>query len=60
MSLIAPAGFQQAMSGVNSWTIKPIIGEWFWHVFNNRIYGVGRMSETSHSDDPLSINEKNS
>ena len=58
MSLIAPAGFQQAMSGVNSWTIKPIIGEWFWHVFNNRIYGVGRMSETSYSDDPLSINEK--
>ena len=58
ISLIAPAGFQQAMSGVNSWTIKPIIGEWFWHVFNNRIYGVGRMSETSYSDDPLSINEE--
>ena len=58
MSLIAPAGFQQSMSGVNSWTIKPIIGEWFWHVFNNRIYGVGRMSETTYSDDPLSINEE--
>ena len=58
MSLIAPAGFQQSMSGVNSWTIKPIIGEWFWHVFNNRIYGVGRMSETTHSEDPLSINEE--
>ena len=58
ISLIAPAGFQQAMSGVNSWTIKPIIGEWFWHVFSNKIYGVGRMSETSYSDDPLSINEK--
>tara|TARA_B100001173_G_C16007959_1_gene556427 strand:+ start:37 stop:993 length:957 start_codon:yes stop_codon:yes gene_type:complete len=58
MSLIAPAGFQQIMSGVNNWTIKPIIGEWFWHVFNNRIYGVGRMSETIHSDDPLSINEE--
>ncbi|MFL2701980.1 MAG: alpha/beta hydrolase [Gammaproteobacteria bacterium] len=58
MSLIAPAGFQQAMAGVNSWTIKPIVGEWFWHVFNNRIYGVGRMSETAYSDDPLSINEE--
>ena len=58
ISLIAPAGFQQAMSGVNSWTIKPIIGEWFWHVFNNRIYGVGRMSETAYSEDPLSINEE--
>tara|TARA_B100000965_G_scaffold326278_1_gene288766 strand:- start:313 stop:1269 length:957 start_codon:yes stop_codon:yes gene_type:complete len=58
MSLIAPAGFQQTMSGVNNWTIKPIIGEWFWHVFNNRIYGVGRMSETTYSDDPLSINEE--
>ena len=46
------------MSGVNSWTIKPIIGEWFWHVFNNRIYGVGRMSETAYSEDPLSINEE--
>ena len=53
-----PAGFQQNMSGVNSWTLKPIIGEWFWHVFSNRIYGVGRMSETSYSDDPLSINEE--
>ena len=58
ISLIAPAGFQHAMSGVNSWTIKPIIGEWFWHVFNNRIYGVGRMSETAYSEDPLSINEE--
>ena len=58
MSLIAPAGFQHAMSGVNSWTIKPIIGEWFWHVFNSRIYGVGKMSETAHSNDPLSINEE--
>ena len=58
MSLIAPAGFQQNMSGVNSWTLKPIIGEWFWHVFSNRIYGVGKMSETSYSDDPLSINEE--
>ena len=58
MSLIAPAGFQQNMPGVNNWTLKPIIGEWFWHVFSNRIYGVGRMSETSCSDDPLSINEE--
>ena len=57
LSLIAPAGFQQTMSGVNSWTIKPLIGEWFWHVFNSRIYGVGRMSETTYSEDPLSINE---
>ena len=57
MSLIAPAGFMQRMSGVNSWITKPIIGEWFWHVFSNKIYGVGRMSETSYSDDPLSINE---
>ena len=58
ISLIAPAGFQHAMSGVNSWTIKPILGEWFWHVFNSRIYGVGKMSETVNSNDPLSINEE--
>ena len=58
ISLIAPAGFMQRMSGVNNWTTKPIIGEWFWHVFSNKIYGVGRMSETSSSEDPLSINEE--
>ena len=58
ISLIAPAGFRHKMSGVNNWTIKPIIGEWFWHVFSNKIYGVGRMSETVYSDDPLSINEE--
>jgi len=58
ISLIAPAGFMHKISGVNNWTIKPVIGEWFWHVFSNKIYGVGRMSETIYSDDPLSINEE--
>ena len=35
----------------------PLIGDWFWRVFSHRLYGVGNMSETQHSDDPLSINE---
>lgn len=57
LTLIAPAGFRLEASGLTSWSTKPIIGDWFWHVFNHRIYGVGRMSETTGSDDPLSINE---
>ena len=35
----------------------PIIGDWFWRVFSDRLYGIGNMSETQFSDDPLSINE---
>jgi len=58
MTFLAPAGFRISASGINSWTTYPLIGEWFWHVFSDKIYGVGRMSETSHSDDPLSINEE--
>ena len=58
ITLIAPAGFKINRSGFNTWFIKPIIGEWFWHVFGNRIYGVGQMSETSSSVDPRSINEE--
>ena len=57
MTFLAPAGFKITASGLNTWTTFPLIGEWFWHVFSDKIYGVGRMSETSHSDDPLSINE---
>ena len=58
LSLIAPAGLTIASSSLRNWIIKPIIGEWFWHVFGDKVYGVGKMSETSYSDDPLSINEK--
>ena len=58
LTLIAPAGFMIEASGLTGWTTKPLFGDWFWHVFNHRIYGVGRMSETVGSDDPLSINEE--
>ena len=58
MTFIAPAGFRVNASGINNWTLFPVLGEWFWHVFSDRIYGVGKMSETSESDDPLSINEE--
>ena len=37
---------------------SPIIGDWFWRVFSDRLYGIGNMSETQRSDDPLSINEE--
>ena len=57
-TFLAPAGFRITASGINSWSTYPLIGEWFWHVFSDKIYGVGRMSETSYSDDPLSINEE--
>tara|TARA_B100000809_G_scaffold265558_1_gene324783 strand:+ start:2083 stop:3039 length:957 start_codon:yes stop_codon:yes gene_type:complete len=58
LSLIAPAGFMIRAAGLSGWTTKPLIGDWFWHVFNHKIYGVGKMSETAFSDDPLSINEE--
>ena len=58
ISLIAPAGFRIQAAGLSGWSIKPLIGEWFWHVFNHKIYGVGKMSETAYSNDPLSINEE--
>ena len=35
----------------------PLIGDWFWRVFSDRLYGIGNMSETQFSSDPLSINE---
>ena len=56
-SLIAPAGFSKISPSTGSWITMPIIGDWFWRVFSHRLYGVGNMSETQFSDDPLSINE---
>ena len=56
-SLIAPAGFSKSIPETRSWTTMPIIGDWFWRVFSDRLYGIGNMSETKSSDDPLSINE---
>ena len=57
ISLIAPAGFSKSIPESKSWTTMPIIGDWFWRVFSDRLYGIGNMSETQFSDDPLSINE---
>ena len=57
ISLIAPAGFSKSIPESQSWTTMPIIGDWFWRVFSDRLYGIGNMSETQFSDDPLSINE---
>ena len=56
-TLIAPAGFSKALPDMKSWTTMPIIGDWFWRVFSDRLYGIGNMSETQYSEDPLSINE---
>jgi pimeloyl-ACP methyl ester carboxylesterase len=58
ITLLAPAGFGLTTSGITSWQTMPVLGEWFWHVFNHKIYGVGKMSETAGSDDPLSISEE--
>ena len=57
VSLIAPAGFSKSVPQMNSWSTMPIIGDWFWRVFSDRLYGIGNMSETQFSEDPLSINE---
>ena len=57
VTLIAPAGFSESIPEMKSWTTMPIIGDWFWRVFSDRLYGIGNMSETQESDDPLSINE---
>ena len=57
VSLIAPAGFSMSIPEMSSWTTMPIIGDWFWRVFSDRLYGIGNMSETEFSNDPLSINE---
>ena len=56
-TLIAPAGFSKSIPDMKSWTTMPIVGDWFWRVFSNRLYGIGNMSETQFSEDPLSINE---
>lgn len=56
-TLIAPAGFSTSIPNMKSWTTMPLIGDWFWRVFSDRLYGIGSMSETQSSSDPLSINE---
>jgi pimeloyl-ACP methyl ester carboxylesterase len=56
-TLIAPAGFSTSIPSMKSWTTMPLIGDWFWRVFSDRLYGIGNMSETQSSSDPLSINE---
>lgn len=56
-TLIAPAGFSTSIPNMKSWTTMPFIGDWFWRVFSDRLYGIGNMSETQSSSDPLSINE---
>ncbi len=56
-TLIAPAGFSISIPDMKSWTTMPIVGDWFWRVFSDRLYGIGNMSETQYSEDPLSINE---
>jgi len=33
MSLIAPAGFMIESPTANMWTLRPLIGEWFWNIF---------------------------
>ena len=45
LSLIAPAGFMIRAAGLSGWTTKPLIGDWFWHVFNHKILFVIRNQE---------------
>ena len=49
ISLIAPAGFQQAMPELIVGPLNQSLENGFG-MLNNRIYGVGRMSETAYSE----------
>ena len=58
LSFIAPAGFGKVQSSFPFFMKIPGVIEWSMHVLADRFYGSAISSETTHSSDPLSINEK--
>jgi len=58
LSFIAPAGFGKAQTSIPFFMKIPGVIEWAMHVLADRFYGSAISSETTHSNDPLSINEK--
>jgi len=58
LSFIAPAGFGKVQTSIPFFMKIPGVIEWMMHVLADRFYGSAISSETTHSNDPLSINEK--
>ncbi len=58
LSFIAPAGFGKVQPSFPFFMKIPGVIEWSMHVLADRFYGSAISSETTHSSDPLSINEK--
>ena len=58
MALIAPAGFMTESPAANMWTIKPLIGEWFWNIFGSMIVFQGNEEDGSPPrTDPLALSK---
>jgi pimeloyl-ACP methyl ester carboxylesterase len=58
LSFIAPAGFGKVQTSFPFFMKTPGVIEWSMHVLADRFYGSAISSETTHSSDPLSINEE--
>ncbi len=58
LSFIAPAGFGKVQTSFPFFMKIPGVIEWSMHVLADRFYGSAISSETTHSSDPLSINEE--
>ena len=58
LSFIAPAGFGKVQPSFPFFMKIPGVIEWSMHVLADKFYGSAISSETTHSSDPLSINEK--
>ena len=58
LSFIAPAGFGKVQTSFPFLMKIPGVIEWSMHVLADRFYGSAISSETTHSSDPLSINEE--
>ena len=58
LSFIAPAGFGKVQTSIPFFMKIPGVIEWAMHVLADRFYGSAISSETTHSNDPLSINEE--
>ena len=58
ISFIAPAGFMIENSAVSMWTLKPLIGEWFWNIFGSLVVFQGNEEDNSQPrTDPLALSK---
>ena len=58
LTLIAPAGLMNENPTAGMWSIKPLIGEWFWQLFAETIvFGDVGDAEVADINDPLAISQ---